>query len=113
MFSLNFEALMGPFALVVWISFIFYGLVLAQAYVYYKTYDDHIVLKLTVTMICVLQTAQVAMSFHFLYTQLILGFVRPAILLGIVWSEIAALTLELVINALVQSYYIFRVWRRR
>ncbi|KAI0826386.1 hypothetical protein BC629DRAFT_1455862, partial [Irpex lacteus] len=109
--SLDFETTMGPFSLLVWISFILYGLSLAQAYIYFRTYNDRIFLKLTVALLCALQTAQVAANFHFQYAQLILGFNHPEMLLKVLWSEIAALTLELVINALVQSFYIFRIWQ--
>lgn len=82
-----------------------YGLSLAQAYIYFRTYDDNITLKLTVVLlwsvldfyaarhekysddnnISALQTAQVAMSFHFQYAQLILSFNQPETLLKIPW----------------------------
>ncbi|KAI0826385.1 hypothetical protein BC629DRAFT_75543 [Irpex lacteus] len=105
------ESFGGPFFVIVWISFILYGLGLAQVYFYLTTYRDHYAMRLVVILLCVLETMQVGTCIHFLYADLVADFSNPENLLTVLWSEIAAMSLELIINGLVQSYYIYRIWR--
>ncbi|KAI0826363.1 hypothetical protein BC629DRAFT_1587173 [Irpex lacteus] len=104
------EDFMGPTFICIWLSYILYGLLLAQVYVYYTTYSDHIALKLLVLTVCILETALVATCMHMNYTYTVVDFVNPAKLLDIIWSVGASIYLEL-IERLVQSYYIYRIWR--
>ncbi|KAI0089010.1 hypothetical protein BDY19DRAFT_162739 [Irpex rosettiformis] len=109
--AFDIEPFVGPCFVIIWLSFILYGLFLAQIYNYFTTYEDHIIIKLAVTLLCILETLQVAACIHVTYTNLIIDFAQPEKLLYVLWSDIFAISIELVINGLVQSYYVFRVWR--
>ncbi|KAI0089015.1 hypothetical protein BDY19DRAFT_163369 [Irpex rosettiformis] len=109
--SMNIEPLVGPCFIIIWLSFILYGLVLAQVYFYFTTYEDHVLLKLAVALLCTMETLQVAACIHFVYTYLIVFFGNAGGLDIILWSIILAIFLEVFINILVQSFYITRIWR--
>ncbi|KAI0089013.1 hypothetical protein BDY19DRAFT_1057142 [Irpex rosettiformis] len=103
--------LAGPCFVIIWLSFILYGLVLAQTYIYFSSYDDHRFLKIVVTLICLLETLQVAACIHIVYTYLIVFFANPLGWEKIIWSITFAMCSEVVINGIVQMFYVYRIWR--
>ncbi|KAI0086159.1 hypothetical protein BDY19DRAFT_961633 [Irpex rosettiformis] len=128
--SLSIENFIGPCFLLTWLSFILYGLVLAQVYFYFTTYQDHIVTQLTVVLIwfayqgiwwlklnffafSILETLHVMVCMHMIYTYLIVDFANPQKILRTIWSAGAAIYLELIISGSVELYYVWRIWRLR
>ncbi|KAI0088893.1 hypothetical protein BDY19DRAFT_155163 [Irpex rosettiformis] len=108
--GMNVETFFGPSFVILCISFILYGLLCAQIYYYYTTYQDHLALKLVVLLLFILETVHVAASIHMLYGYLIINFANPAGIINISWSFKLLVYLEQTVDPLVQSYYIYRVW---
>ncbi|KAI0089960.1 hypothetical protein BDY19DRAFT_94428 [Irpex rosettiformis] len=111
MVFLNIVPLVGPCFVIIWLSFILYGLVLAQVYFYFATYEDHILIKAVVVLLCLLETLQVSACIHLIYTYLIVFFANPLGMDKIIWSVLLAMYLEVIINTLAQTFYIYRIWR--
>ncbi|KAI0088841.1 hypothetical protein BDY19DRAFT_151172 [Irpex rosettiformis] len=107
--TFDLEKFIGPAFIVICISFILYGLGLAQVYFYFRTYHDHPAIKLLVILVCILETLHVAFCIHMVYTYLIIDFADPGSVLNIIWSTGASIFLEIIISGLVQSYYIYRI----
>ncbi|KAI0089948.1 hypothetical protein BDY19DRAFT_94041 [Irpex rosettiformis] len=110
--ALNIAPLVGPCFVITLLSFILYGLLLAQVYFYLTTYsEDHISIKVVVVVLCLLETLQVAACIHVLYTYLVVFFDDPLRIDKIIWTILLAMYLMVTINALVQTFYIYRIWR--
>ncbi|KAI0683354.1 hypothetical protein BC835DRAFT_748663 [Cytidiella melzeri] len=111
MASPTLETFLGPYFVLVYLAVILYGIFCAQAFYYWTTYKDGHGLKLLVFLICVLETAHVAICIHPMYTLLIVDNGSPDKLLRTVWSTAVCCILTFV--GLVQSYYIWRIWHIR
>ncbi|KAI0826404.1 hypothetical protein BC629DRAFT_1587204 [Irpex lacteus] len=105
------ETFIGPCFAIIWVSFILYGLVIAQVYFYFTTYEDGLGTKLLVILLCALETLHVAFCGHVVYTYTIVYFAKPEKVNNVIWSVGAAVYCELVISLVVQAFYIYRLWR--
>ncbi|KAI0089024.1 hypothetical protein BDY19DRAFT_993833 [Irpex rosettiformis] len=108
--SLDAETLLGPFFVLLCVVFMLYGLFCAQTCYYYTTYHDHLSLKLAVSVLFVLETLHVIAGIHMLYWYLLVNYANPAKLTQIPWSVGLLSYLEHGIGALVQLFYIYRIW---
>ncbi|KAI0076925.1 hypothetical protein K474DRAFT_1662308 [Panus rudis PR-1116 ss-1] len=93
------------------LSMILYGITLTQTYVYYLNYpDDSLWLKLHIAAVTVVETIHTIFIIHMSYAYLITDFGHLEELERIVWSAGGSATLGMVIVALVQGFYIRRIW---
>ncbi|KAI0089011.1 hypothetical protein BDY19DRAFT_163038 [Irpex rosettiformis] len=126
--TFNFvQSFMGPNFVFIWLSFMYahslimeclpltrhslYGIFISQVYFYYTTYHDHWSVRLLVFVLCILESFLVATCMHMTYIYLVIDWGDLAKALEITWSIGTSIYLEIVISGLVQSYYIFRIWR--
>ncbi|KAI0089009.1 hypothetical protein BDY19DRAFT_162624 [Irpex rosettiformis] len=80
------ESFMGPCFVVIWLSFILYGVFLAQVYFYLITYNDSFPIKLFVILLWGLETLHVAFCIHVMYTYLLINFATPERIVRVIWS---------------------------
>ncbi|KAI0819089.1 hypothetical protein BC629DRAFT_1588401 [Irpex lacteus] len=92
--ALSIEAFIGPSFVLICLSFILYGLVVAQVYFYFTTYRDNLPTRFIVIILCVLESLHTAVCLHMGYTLLVIGLDNPAKLLNVPWSSGAAIYLE-------------------
>jgi len=103
--------LVGGYFIIVYLSLILYGIVIAQTYTYaLHAKDDPFILKLTVTVVGVLETVHMALMLHSTYLYSALDFGHPQLLPLIPVSAGASVMLGMVITACVQMFYIRRIY---
>ncbi|KAI0071579.1 hypothetical protein K474DRAFT_606205 [Panus rudis PR-1116 ss-1] len=88
-----------------------YGMVVAQIYIYFITYDkDPRWLKVSVLIIGIFETMYSVCTIHWLYHLLVEGFGNLLIVDYLPWSPPTAIILEVTITIMVQSQYLRRLW---
>ncbi|KAJ7094391.1 hypothetical protein C8R44DRAFT_814373 [Mycena epipterygia] len=91
---------------------IFYGITLAQAFVYYRTYTtDPRHMKLIVALLLLLDTSQVILTGASIYGYTIRSRGDETALQYVSKSFIASMTVTSVVAFTVQMIYAYRVWR--
>ncbi|KAI0073056.1 hypothetical protein K474DRAFT_1774999 [Panus rudis PR-1116 ss-1] len=105
------QGLLGGCVISIFVSFILYGLVVAQTYSYMiKFREDPRWLRTSVMILCGLETAYTICVMHWLYHMMILGFGELDIVDVIPGSATVSLILEVAIAVMVQSQYLRRLW---
>ncbi|CAL1703506.1 unnamed protein product [Somion occarium] len=93
------------------LAVLLYGMMVAQAYVYMlHSKSDRAALKAVVVAVCFLETLHTAFLLHQLYFYTVLNFLNLAEASNIVWSTGPSVLLETFICALVQGFYVYRIW---
>jgi len=93
------------------ISILLYGIGIAQAYVYaLRASEDSLLMKSVVALVCILETVHTALTLHVTYFYLIVNFNNVLMMDHIVWSAAAAAMSITFGVAVVQAYYIRRIW---
>lgn len=88
------------------------GIMVSQTYFYWSKYkQDRLWIKMLVYSIFCLETVHTVFSVHSLYSYLILEVEDILRLAYNVWSAGAILVVEMVVVALVQGFYIYRIWQ--
>ncbi|CAL1703791.1 unnamed protein product [Somion occarium] len=102
---------MGGMVMTICISLIFYGVTTAQAYVYYlNSKRDSPWIKTLVASVWIFETIHTAVVLRFLYYMVIISFGNPQSLALIDWSLGVMCVSEVLILALVEGFYIYRIW---
>ncbi|KII84160.1 hypothetical protein PLICRDRAFT_46523 [Plicaturopsis crispa FD-325 SS-3] len=103
---------MGGFLIGVIVSAVLYGVTLVQSFFYFTHYpNDAWVLKSLVTATVICDTAQLGMITHGVYHYLIRGFNDRMGLQKMVWSVLLEALFTGVTGALVQLFFVHRIWR--
>ncbi|KII84151.1 hypothetical protein PLICRDRAFT_371772 [Plicaturopsis crispa FD-325 SS-3] len=93
-------------------SAVLYGVTLVQTYFYYTRYQkDHVILKSLVAATVVCDSAHLVMISHTVYHYLIRGFDDRTGLRTMIWSVLLEALFTGVTGALVQIFYVHRIWR--
>ncbi|CAL1703785.1 unnamed protein product [Somion occarium] len=107
----SISELMGGMVMTICISLIFYGVTTAQAYVYYlNSKRDSPWIKTLVASVWIFETIHTAVVLRFLYYMVIISFGNPQSLALIDWSLGVMCVSEVLILALVEGFYIYRIW---
>ncbi|KAJ6615584.1 hypothetical protein B0H10DRAFT_55224 [Mycena sp. CBHHK59/15] len=94
------------------LAMIFYGITLAQAFAYYRTYTtDPRHMKLIVALLLLLDTSQVMLSFSSIYGYTVRSRGDESALLYVSRPFIASMAATSVVAFTVQMIYAYRVWR--
>ncbi|KAI0747285.1 hypothetical protein BC629DRAFT_215556 [Irpex lacteus] len=109
--SIDIDPFFGPIFLLACFSLILYGLGISQVHFYFSTYRDSIATRLIVLLTSGLETVHAALCIHLLYTVLVSDYCNPEGLVVIPWSSGVAAYLESTIGGVVNSFYMYRIWR--
>jgi hypothetical protein len=91
---------------------IFYGMVIMQGTFYFRSYrNDPLWLKLSVALLCVLDTIHLCFSIHMMYYYLITNFGNFSAVDNIIWSLKGLATVQVFVIWLVQCLYLLRIWK--
>ncbi|CAL1703599.1 unnamed protein product [Somion occarium] len=105
------SGVLGSFVIEVTFAVLLYGTALAQSYVYMLNSDgDPLLLKAWVFVVWFLETAHTGMTIHMLYLYTVVGYGNLASATVIVLSVGISIVTEMIIVALVQGFYIRRIW---
>ncbi|EMD36551.1 hypothetical protein CERSUDRAFT_84724 [Gelatoporia subvermispora B] len=108
----TFGPLLGALLVGGLVSNILYGITCAQTFTYYRrSENDRLFLKLFVTALWVLDTADVFIVGHILYWYMVINYTNPLSLVMPVWSLIVHVTFTSVSNFLVRGMFANRVWK--
>ncbi|KAH8102915.1 hypothetical protein BXZ70DRAFT_1006099 [Cristinia sonorae] len=103
--------LVGGYFVIVYLSLILYGIVVAQTYAYaLHAKDDPTSLKITAGIIALCETIHIGLMMHSTYLYSVLDFGHPQLLGLIPWSAGPSVMLGMVITGCVQTYYIRRIY---
>ncbi|CAL1693875.1 unnamed protein product [Somion occarium] len=109
--SISIDHLLGPFVICACITFVIFGIAVAQSYVYLLDCEkDPTWLKLLVASVTILETVHTAIVMQVLYRFTVTGFGKPDVIALVSWGPPAAIYIEHVILALVQGFFIHRLW---
>ncbi|CAL1712681.1 unnamed protein product [Somion occarium] len=93
------------------ISYILYGITVAQAYVYMLGCErDAKWIKVMASVVVSLETIHTGVLLRTLWYYAVVVITNPLGYIHIDWSIPAALMLDLTMESIVHSYYIYRVW---
>ncbi|KAI9064922.1 hypothetical protein FKP32DRAFT_543539 [Trametes sanguinea] len=93
------------------LSTILYGITLQQAYLYYTRYPrDKLPLKLFVAVLVILDTVATIFMVHGLDTYVVVDYLQPEKMSGLVWSLTAENCLCIITSVMVQCYFGQRLW---
>lgn len=107
-----FGPLLGALLVGGLVSNILYGITCAQTFTYYRRHEnDRLFLKLFVTVLWLLDTADVFIVGHILYWYMVVNYTNPLSLVSPVWSLIVHVTFTSVSNFLVRGMFATRVWK--
>ncbi|KAF8152598.1 hypothetical protein B0H34DRAFT_122446 [Crassisporium funariophilum] len=91
---------------------ILFGITILQAFQYFTTYvGDSRSRKQFVALICFLDTLHSSISTYMMYTMLVNPTGDPTSGFAVVWSFKAVGTIQTVVVILVQSFYLYQIWR--
>ncbi|CAL1706473.1 unnamed protein product [Somion occarium] len=108
---LSVPQLLGGEFVAICLAFILYGVATAQAYVYlHSCKKDSRWLKSLVGAVWIFETAQSAFVLRYVYAVAIIGFGDYVAISKIDWSMGLVIFTETAIIALVEGYYIWRIW---
>jgi len=107
-----FDSTIGAMFIGVLLAGIMYGASCAQLWLYMSQFpDDSQPIKVIVVFVWVLDTVHQALVSHCVYTYIITHFAQVEYLDHVVWSLIAEVLVNGAIAIVVQSFYIYRIWR--
>ncbi|KAL7284848.1 hypothetical protein ACG7TL_002161 [Trametes sanguinea] len=93
------------------LSAILYGITLQQAFLYYRRYArDNLPLKLFVAVLVILDTVATIFMIHGLDTYVVVDYLQPEKMTGLVWSLTAENCLCIITSVMVQCYFGQRLW---
>lgn len=102
----------GPLLIESCFAILLLGVLLSQAYVYAVNYrKDPLWIKVVVYMICFIETLGSAFSLDTMWSYFIVEFTDFLTVAHIVWSAGGILIIDMVVVALVQGFYIYRIWQ--
>ncbi|KAK7689084.1 hypothetical protein QCA50_007775 [Cerrena zonata] len=102
---------LGGLFIGVFIAFILYGIFIVQVYIYsLHCKEDTKWLKCLVSVVMILETLHTALMFDQMYHYAVTGFGRPDIIEKIDWTVAGIVVTENIAVALVQGFYVYRVW---
>ncbi|KAH7906532.1 hypothetical protein BJ138DRAFT_1162396 [Hygrophoropsis aurantiaca] len=87
-----------------------YGVTILQCYTYFRTYNDAALLKSTVILVLILDTAGTACSAAGLYSYLITNYDNPPALLGINIVLCVESMITVIVTFIVQCFFAYSVW---
>jgi hypothetical protein len=91
---------------------IFFGMVIMQAGHYFRSYrSDPIWLRLSVALLCLLDTLHLCFSVHMMYFYLVTNFGNISAVNEIVWSLKGLAAVQVFVIWLVQCLYLLRIWK--
>jgi len=94
------------------LSGILYGMVVMQATYYFSHYrSDPLWLKLSVVLLCFLDTLHLCFSVHMVYFYLITNLGNLLAVNDIIWSLKGLATVQVLVIWLVQCLYLLRIWK--
>lgn len=107
-----FEFLAGPLLAEVCVALILFGIFTAQVYFYWFEYEtDGRGMKSFVLTTWVLECAHTVFCIDMLYNYFILGFGDEAGIGKVTWSVGATVFIEVVIVAMCQGFYVYRIYQ--
>ncbi|KAJ7163739.1 hypothetical protein C8R46DRAFT_1221503 [Mycena filopes] len=100
------DATYGVALVTLFLATILYGMGLIQVYLYFHWYSkDHLILKIVVVCLVILETLQIVFFFDGMYLNLIDNFGNPGALDVIFWQDSAQLLCGYLSAFLVQMYF--------
>ncbi|KZT02010.1 uncharacterized protein LAESUDRAFT_445568 [Laetiporus sulphureus 93-53] len=109
--STTIEKFVGAFLITICVAMVFYGMSTIQAYVYWWNYpNDPLKIKIVVAVIWLLETLHSVFCLHVVYSYLIIDFGDLAKVEQIVWSAPIPVLIAVLIAAIVQGFFIHRLW---
>ncbi|GJE93650.1 hypothetical protein PsYK624_098100 [Phanerochaete sordida] len=98
--------MIGAFICAIW-----YGIICLQSFmVLHKLCKDDVYTKCTVWVLWVVNTAHLALSIHPCYWYMVTNYGRPTTIYRITWSISFGVVLTGLNDAIVRSWFIYRVW---
>ncbi|KAI0698145.1 hypothetical protein BC835DRAFT_1413278 [Cytidiella melzeri] len=109
----GFELEVAPFAIMIFVAFILFGILSAQCYFYWTTYDeDSTSLRYYVFVVWLIECLHTSFCMHILYSYFIEFYGDPIHgVAHIVWSAGATIYLEMAIVVMTEGFYIIRIYR--
>jgi len=105
------ENVLGAFLIEMFMAVLLYGIGTAQAYVYWWNHrEDTKLVRATVAAVWIVESVHTAFCLDLIYRYVILDFGEFANVGRIVWSAGATVMSAVVIAALVQGFFIRRIW---
>ncbi|PCH34532.1 hypothetical protein WOLCODRAFT_139416 [Wolfiporia cocos MD-104 SS10] len=105
------ENLAGALLIEMFMAVLLYGITTTQAYMYWWNYpNDSKLTRRTVVTIWFLETVHTAFCLDMIYSYVIVDFGNIARIEKIVWSVGATVLTAVIIAAIVQSFFIHRIW---
>ncbi|CAL1693869.1 unnamed protein product [Somion occarium] len=109
--DISIDNLLGSYVIVSCLALIIYGIGAAQSYMYMLNCDkDPTWLKALVSTVALLEAVHTAFVIHITYNFTITGFGNLEVIGKVAWSPPTAVIVENVIVALVQGFFISRIW---
>ncbi|KAH9946534.1 hypothetical protein B0H21DRAFT_859127 [Amylocystis lapponica] len=105
------EDLAGALLIEIFIAVLLYGITTTQVYVYWFSYPDDIkAIRRTVVVVWLLETLHTAFCLHMIYEYMIVDFGHLLGIVNIIWSAGATVIIAVSIQAIVQVFFIRRIW---
>ncbi|KIP03768.1 hypothetical protein PHLGIDRAFT_129939 [Phlebiopsis gigantea 11061_1 CR5-6] len=105
------QHLLSPLLVLMCLTLVFYGMFTTQVYSYWLRYDkDTNLLRGFVLTLWALETVHTGFCIHILYWTFIDNLGNPGNTFTIGWSTGTSIVFEVIIPALVQGFYIYRIW---
>ncbi|KAF7350343.1 hypothetical protein MVEN_01339000 [Mycena venus] len=109
--SVNLNSTLGVLQIGVLATYVLFGVVTAQAYIYYSRFpDDSPKLKALVAFIWVCEVAGTLCLGHTIYTYTISDYMRPEVLSQTLPSLAVATFFESIVEACVQGFFAYRIY---
>ncbi|KAK7684539.1 hypothetical protein QCA50_012486 [Cerrena zonata] len=103
--------LFGPFIESLGISYLLYGIGIAQACIYFvRSEHDSKWMRRITTVLIIFETAHTAVLFRTLYVYSVMSIDNPALLADMDWSVPTALAISIPLETIVHLFYIYRIW---
>lgn len=105
------ERIEGAFIMELAITVMLYGITTTQAHFYWWSYpQDAKLIKRIVLIVWILETVHTVFCLHLMYNYTIVDFGSLEHVVNLVWSVGATVLTAVIIAAIIQSFFIHRIW---